>query len=60
MVSRKVLVMVPAYNEEKTVGEVVKTTIALYPGFKVVVVDDGSEDATAPTIMTNAKLSTFS
>jgi len=39
--------MVPAYNEEKTVGEVVKTTLALYPAFKVVVVDDGSEDATA-------------
>ena len=47
MVSQKVLVMVPAYNEEKTVGEIVKTTLALYPGFKVVVVDDGSEDATA-------------
>ncbi|MDH5462165.1 MAG: glycosyltransferase family 2 protein, partial [Candidatus Bathyarchaeota archaeon] len=47
MVSQKVLVMVPAYNEEKTVGEIVKTTLALYPSFKVVVVDDGSEDATA-------------
>ena len=47
MMSRKVLVMVPAYNEEKTVGEIVKTTLALYPGFKVVVVDDGSEDTTA-------------
>jgi len=47
MVSQKVLVMVPAYNEEKTVGKIVKSTLALYPGFKVVVVDDGSEDATA-------------
>lgn len=44
--SRKVLVMIPAYNEEKTVGEVVKSTLALYPDFKIVVVDDGSEDAT--------------
>jgi len=43
----KVLIMIPAYNEEKTVGEVVKSTLALFPEFKVVVVDDGSEDATA-------------
>jgi glycosyltransferase involved in cell wall biosynthesis len=46
-VSRKVLVMIPAYNEEKTVGEIVESTLALYPSFKVVVVDDGSEDTTA-------------
>ncbi|RLI44625.1 glycosyltransferase family 2 protein [Candidatus Bathyarchaeota archaeon] len=43
----KVLVMIPAYNEEKTVGEVVKSTLALFPNFKVIVIDDGSEDATA-------------
>lgn len=46
-VSRKVLVMIPAYNEEKTVGEVVESTLALYPSFRVVVIDDGSEDMTA-------------
>jgi glycosyltransferase involved in cell wall biosynthesis len=45
--AQKVLVMVPAYNEEKTVGEVVKSTLALFPEFEVVVIDDGSEDATA-------------
>lgn len=45
--TRKVLVMIPAYNEEKTVGEVVKSTLALYPDFKIVVVDDGSKDRTA-------------
>lgn len=39
--------MIPAYNEEKTVGEVVKSTLALYPSFRVVVIDDGSEDGTA-------------
>lgn len=47
MASRKVLVTVPAYNEEKTVADVVKSTLALYPDFKIVVIDDGSEDATA-------------
>jgi len=41
------MVMIPAYNEEGTVGKVVKSTLALYPDFKVVVIDDGSEDRTA-------------
>lgn len=45
--NHKVLVMIPAYNEEKTVGEIVKSTLALYPDFKVVVIDDGSNDRTA-------------
>jgi len=47
MLSHRVLVTVPAFNEEKTVGEVVKSTLALYPNFRVVVIDDGSEDGTA-------------
>lgn len=38
--------MIPAYNEEKMVGEVVKSTKALYPDCEVVVIDDGSEDRT--------------
>jgi len=38
--------MVPAYNEEETVGDVVKSTRALFPEFDVVVIDDGSEDRT--------------
>jgi glycosyltransferase involved in cell wall biosynthesis len=47
MLSQKVLVMIPAYNEENTVGEVVKSTLALHNGYRVVVIDDGSEDETA-------------
>jgi glycosyltransferase involved in cell wall biosynthesis len=42
----RTLVMIPAYNEEKTVGEVVKSTKVLYPDYDVVVIDDGSEDST--------------
>jgi len=45
--SHRVLVMIPAYNEEKTVGEMVESTRTLHPDFKVVVIDDGSEDKTA-------------
>jgi len=44
--SSKVLVMIPAYNEEQTVGEIVKSVMDLHPGFKIVVVDDGSDDGT--------------
>jgi glycosyltransferase involved in cell wall biosynthesis len=43
----KVMIMVPAYNEEMMVGEIVKSTLAQYPDFKVVVINDGSEDSTA-------------
>lgn len=42
----RILITIPAYNEEKMVGEVVKSTKALYPDFEVVVVDDGSQDKT--------------
>lgn len=42
---RQVLVIVPALNEERTVGGIVAATRAL--GYDVCVVDDGSTDATA-------------
>src|SRR3954467_7743976 len=40
------LAVVPAYNEEGTVARVVTKIHELAPGFDVVVVDDGSTDAT--------------
>ena len=43
----KALAIVPAYNEERNVGSVVDAIRAQEPGFDVVVVDDGSTDATA-------------
>lgn len=42
---KRVLVIVPALNEERTVGAIVTATRAL--GYDVCVVDDGSTDATA-------------
>lgn len=42
----KTLIMIPAFNEEKTVGEIVKSTKALYPDYEVLVIDDGSNDKT--------------
>lgn len=38
-------VLIPAFNEEATIGEVVR--VAKAAGFPVVVADDGSEDGTA-------------
>jgi glycosyltransferase involved in cell wall biosynthesis len=41
------LAVVPAYNEEATVGRVIRAIKDRAPQFEVVVVDDGSTDATA-------------
>ncbi|ACX51266.1 glycosyl transferase family 2 [Ammonifex degensii KC4] len=42
-----ILVIVPAYNEEATVARVVEEVKTFFPEAEVLVVDDGSEDATA-------------
>jgi glycosyltransferase involved in cell wall biosynthesis len=42
----RILVIVPAYNEEETVGRVVKEVRAAQPRAHVLVVDDGSRDRT--------------
>jgi glycosyltransferase involved in cell wall biosynthesis len=41
------LAIVPAYNEQATVGEVVRRITAHAPNFDVLVVDDGSTDLTS-------------
>jgi glycosyltransferase involved in cell wall biosynthesis len=45
--SGRVLVIVPAWNEEANVGITVREILAADPGYDVVVVDDGSTDRTA-------------
>jgi glycosyltransferase involved in cell wall biosynthesis len=47
LATRKRIAIVPAFNEEATVGSVIDEIHALDPGFEVVVVDDGSSDRTA-------------
>ncbi|MDP3963784.1 MAG: glycosyltransferase family 2 protein [bacterium] len=45
----KLVVIIPAYNEEKTVGEVVRSIPGIIPGFSeraIIVVNDGSGDGT--------------
>lgn len=43
----RVLVLVPAWNEERNVGVTVRDVLAASPRYDVVVIDDGSEDRTA-------------
>jgi len=42
-----VSVIIPAYNEAASIGQVVRAIRQLGPTFEIVVVDDGSQDATA-------------
>jgi len=43
----KVSIIIPAYNEAETIGDVINKIINLYPDFEVIVVNDGSTDDTA-------------
>src|SRR5207247_2832037 len=45
--TRKRIAIVPALNEEASVGSVIEEIRQFDPGFAVVVVDDGSSDRTA-------------
>jgi glycosyltransferase involved in cell wall biosynthesis len=45
--NKRIAVIIPAYNEEKTVGEVVRGVKALGQGFDAVVINDSSRDGTA-------------
>ncbi len=46
-VAPPITIVVPAYNEEATIVESVRSLLALqYPNFRVIVVNDGSGDAT--------------
>ena len=39
-------ILLPAYNEEQSIGETVKELSGLYPEFEILVIDDGSTDNT--------------
>jgi len=48
---KPVSIIVPAFNEEKTIVETVRSVLSLrYPEFEVVVVNDGSSDGTLESI----------
>ena len=45
--TQRLALVIPAYNEEETVGAVVRDCLAALPGAEVCVVSDGSSDRTA-------------
>ena len=47
MTQSSVSIIVPAFNEGKTIGDVVGSLRSNFPGFQIIVVDDGSNDNTA-------------
>lgn len=46
-VAPRVLIVMPAYNEEAKIASVIKAVHQIVPGVDLVVIDDGSHDATA-------------
>lgn len=47
----EVTILIPAYNEEKSIGNTVQKVKELYPDFEVLVIDDGSSDNTMQAAM---------
>lgn len=48
MDAAKVSIVIPAFNEERAIGEVVGSLVARFPEAEIIVVNDGSTDETAP------------
>ena len=55
----KVSVIIPAYNEAQSIGDLVSKTRALYPDFEIIVINDGSTDDTA-AVTRNAGATVYS
>ena len=50
MSKTEVSIIIPAYNEVQTIGDVIAGIKTLYPDFEIIVVNDGSMDDTASVI----------
>jgi glycosyltransferase involved in cell wall biosynthesis len=51
--SRRTLIIIPAYNEEIAIGNVVKDIKVHFPAADIIVINDGSTDATAKVAREN-------
>mgnify|MGYP000932188187 FL=1 len=57
MFYRPLSILVPAYNEEKTIVSSVKSLLALrYPEYEVIVINDGSTDGTLESLINEFRL----
>ena len=52
----RILIIIPAFNEELRIGKVVSGIKALYPEVDILVVDDGSKDSTCKAAETHGAL----
>ena len=43
----KISIIIPAYNESQTIGDLVSKIVELYPEFEIIVINDGSTDDTS-------------
>lgn len=59
MSSDKVSIIIPAYNESQSIGDVIHKIINLYPDFEIIVINDGSTDYTG-TVAKDAGAIVFS
>ena len=51
-VAMPIALLIPAYNEEATIGESIRSVLALqYPSFEVIVINDGSKDGTLQALI---------
>jgi len=46
MSSDKVSIIIPAYNEAQSIGDIIHKIMSLYPDFEIIVINDGSTDYT--------------
>jgi glycosyltransferase involved in cell wall biosynthesis len=53
----RLLIIIPAYNEEDSLGRVLRRVHAALPEADIVVVNDGSTDATGRLLKDTAQLS---
>lgn len=51
MEPRSVTILLPAYNEEQSIGRTISSLKTRYPDFEILVIDDGSTDNTLKTAM---------
>ena len=47
MSDKNVSIIIPAFNEESIIGDIVSEIKAQYPDYDIIVINDGSQDATA-------------
>ena len=57
MSHNSVSIIIPAFNEDQVIGDLVSGIRQLYPDFEIIVVDDGSTDKTAEEAIKGRRLS---